>query len=208
MRTQTFRLLLFACLGFLLVADSTAQVICIDPGHPSEIGEGTTGKKLTELHANWVEAVLLKKRLERRGITVVMTKNSEKQYVANKARAETANKAHATLMVRLHCDSASGSGFTCYYPGQQGKINGFRGPTPEGRRGLLVDNGLKTDLATSVGAKHGALIGSIYSKVPVVLIEMVVLTNRKDEAFLSSVRGQDAMAAALEAGVVAALHAK
>ena len=129
-------------------------------------------------------------------------------------------------MVRLHCDSASGSGFTCYYPGQQGKINGFRGPTPEvlrashkmaqifhggvatALRGLLVDNGLKTDLATSVGAKHGALIGSIYSKVPVVLIEMVVLTNRKDEAFLSSVRGQDAMAAALEAGVVAALHAK
>ena len=74
-------------------------------------------------------------------------------------------------------------------------------------RGHLRDNGLKSDLATAVGAKQGALTGSIHSKVPVLLVEMCVLTNRKDEAFLASKSGHDRMVAALEAGTLAALSA-
>ncbi len=187
---------------------------------------GTSGKKLTEVHANWIEAILLKKRLEQRGIKVFLTKNSEKTLVKNKARAELANRVHADLMIRLHCDAASGTGFTTYCPTKQGNDRGFRGPSNEiikiswrkgkafhqafvaGLKGKLKDNGLKGDQATAVGARHGALIGSIYSQVPVVLVEMVVLTNRSDEAFLSSKKGQEAMADALAAGVLAALKAK
>jgi N-acetylmuramoyl-L-alanine amidase len=74
--------------------------------------------------------------------------------------------------------------------------------------GKLPSNGLKGDQATFVGSRHGALIGSIYSKVPVVLVEMVVLTNRKDETFLSSPEGQNAMADALAQATLAALKAK
>jgi N-acetylmuramoyl-L-alanine amidase len=210
----------------LLTCSGFAQVVCIDPGHPSEVGEGTRGKKLTELHANWIEALLLKDRLEKRGIKVVMTKHSEKEFVRNKARAETANNAHADLMVRLHCDSAVGSGFTCYYPAQKGTVNGVRGPSDEVMRsskvkatafhdavaaalkGKVQDNGLKGDIATAVGHKQGALTGSIYSKVPVVLIEMVVLTNHHDEAYLSTAVGQGAMADALAEGVITALKAR
>jgi N-acetylmuramoyl-L-alanine amidase len=202
---------------------SWAQVVCIDPGHPSEVGRGTEGKKLTEIHANWTQALLLKKRLQKLGFRVVMTKKSEAEFVRNKKRAEIANHAHADLMVRLHCDASSGSGFTSYAPSQQGSDHGFKGPSFQIIRssqakakifhealarsltGKLPDNGLKTDRATAVGAQHGALVGSIYSKVPVVLVEMVVLTNPKDEAFLRSAKGQAAMADALTAGVVAVL---
>jgi N-acetylmuramoyl-L-alanine amidase len=216
-----------ALLPFLVAAClAPAQVVCIDPGHPSEVGIGTQGKKLTELHANWMEALLLKQRLEKRGIKVVLTKHSEKEFVRNKNRAEVANKAHADLMIRLHCDSAIGSGFTTYYPSQKGSVSGFRGPTDQviqishakaeifhtalaaSLKGKLPDNGVKSDLKTAVGKKQGALTGSIYSKVPIVLVEMVVLTNAKDEAFLSSVKGREAMADALTAGVVAALKGK
>jgi N-acetylmuramoyl-L-alanine amidase len=119
-------------LSFLLLVGCTicsAQVVCIDPGHPSEVGEGTTGKKLTEMHAVWVEALLLKDLLEKKGMHVVLTKGSEKEFVRNKARAEVANKAHADYMVRLHCDSSSGSGFASYVPTQQGTSNGVRGPS-------------------------------------------------------------------------------
>ncbi len=211
---------------FLAAALTSAQVVCIDPGHPSEVGVGTTGKELSELHANWIEALLLKERLEKRGIKVVLTKQSEKQLVRNQARAETANRAKADLMIRLHCDAAVGSGFTVYFPAQQGVDRGFRGPSAQiiklsrskGKafhdvvaatlKGKLQDNGLKGDRATAVGAKHGALVGSIYSKVPVVLIEMVVLTNRADEAFLVSRKGREKMADALAEGVLAALKAK
>ncbi len=207
----------------MATALASAQVVCIDPGHPSEVGEGTTGRKLSEMHAVWVEAVLLKQRLEAQGITVVMTKKSEKEFVRNRARAEVANKAHADFMIRLHCDSSSGSGFASYVPTQAGVSEGVRGPSLTvirgsnnmGRafheafaaslKGKLRDNGLKSDLATAVGAKQGALTGSVFSKVPVVLVEMVVLTNRKDEAFLSSKAGQAAMADALASGVLAAL---
>lgn len=210
-------------LGILAGAVFLSPVVCIDPGHPSEIGRGTQGKRLTEIHAAWVEAGLLRKRLEARGIRVVLTKQSEGELVANRRRAEIANGAKADLMVRLHCDASPGSGFTCYAPMAAGHAGAVRGPSPAvlaasksaGARfhaamakllaGKLKDNGLKGDRATSVGAKHGALIGSIFSKVPVVLVEMVVLTNPKDEAFLASSSGQTAMAMALERGVLAAL---
>jgi len=217
------------CLWTALVisfVQSFAQTVCIDPGHPSEIGQGTTGRKLTEIHANWVEALLLKSRLESHGVKVVLTKNSEQEFVPNKRRAEIANLAHADLMIRLHCDSATGSGFTTYIPKQQGSIGGYRGPSPRiielsrvkgeafhaafasALHGRLQDNGLKGDQATAVGSRHGALIGSIYSKVPVVLVEMVVLTNPKDEAVILSKPGRRAVADALAAGVLAAFKAK
>lgn len=200
-----------------------SQTVCIDPGHPSEVGRGTSGKRLTEMHADWVEAMLLKDLLVKKGIRVVLTKKSEEQYVRNKARAEAANRAHADLLVRLHCDASSGTGFASYCPTQEGTAEGVRGPSPEvirlsqakgklfhaalaaGLKGKLRDNGLKSDLATAVGGKQGALTGSIFSKVPVVLVEMVVLTNPKDEEFLSNKAGQDAMAQALFDGVMAAL---
>jgi len=214
-------------LGLLLTAFASAQlqgkVICIDPGHPSEVGSGTHGKKLTEMGVVWKQALLVKQRLEKMGAKVVLTKQSEKQFVRNKARAEAANKAHADFMLRLHCDAASGSGFASYYPSQQGKSEGVTGPSPEllariapiarrfhaalsaGLKGRLNDLGLKTDLQTAVGGKQGALTGSVFSKVPVVLVEIVVLTNPKDEAFIGSKEGEEAMADALAAGVVAAV---
>ena len=215
----------FVCLILLSLSATflAAQVVCIDPGHPSEVGMGTQGKKLTEIHAAWVEANLLKSLLEKHGVRVVMTKNREGERVSNRRRAEIANRAKAHLMIRLHCDAASGSGFTNYYPAQPGKVGSVSGPSKwviaESRRkatafhlvmakalsGRLKNNGLRGDRATHIGAKQGALTGSIFSHVPVLLCEMVVLTNPKDEAFLTSRAGRNQMAQALYKGVLAAL---
>ena len=126
-----------------------------------------------------------------------------------------ANKAKANLMVRLHCDSEAGSGFAVFIPKKKGMTQGKTGPadgviTACGKvgpifhdelaarlKGKLKDNGLLPDTATAVGGKYGALIGSIFSEVPVVLIEMCRLSNKDDEAFISSQAGQRAMAKAL-----------
>jgi len=216
-------LLLLLLLAGIASAQLKGKVVCIDPGHPSEVGRGTQGKKLTEIGVAWRQAQLAKARLEKMGAKVVLTKNAEQKFVRNKARAETANKAHADFMLRLHCDAAAGSGFASYYPTQQGRSEGVTGPSPEllariapiarrfhaalaaSLKGKLPDLGLKSDLKTAVGGKQGALTGSVFSHVPVVLVEMVVLTNRKDEAFIGSPEGEAAMADALAAGVVAAL---
>jgi N-acetylmuramoyl-L-alanine amidase len=75
-------------------------------------------------------------------------------------------------------------------------------PLAAALEGMLKDNGIATDRSTAVGRKKGgALIGSIHSKVPVVLIEMVVLSSRRDAAFIKSESGQKAFAAALADGI-------
>src|SRR5687768_15869973 len=83
-------------------------VIVIDPGHPSEVGLGTRGKRVTEVRIVWAVAQHLRRLLERDGFSVVLTKRTMAQRVTNRRRAEIANDAHASLMVRLHCDAARG----------------------------------------------------------------------------------------------------
>lgn len=214
------------CLGLLagailLTGLSQAQTICIDPGHPSENGIGTQGKKETEVGVAWKVGLRLKKILEADGYTVVMTKSAERQKVTNARRAEIANKAHSDFMIRLHCDAGHGSGLASYYPGEVGSVGRSRGPSKEvisesraaGEKfhpavmkvlkGSLPDAGLHTDRKTKIGGKQGALTGSILSHVPVVLVEMCVLGNPKDEAFIATEAGKDKMARALAAGVEA-----
>lgn len=209
--------------SFITSAQAGQVVICIDPGHPSESGRGTTGRHLTEIQAAWDVSLLLAKNLELAGFRVVSTKSSPEEFVTNKRRAEIANLCHAALMVRLHCDADAGTGIASYAPDRQGIVNGVRGPSAtvieesqsaiaafhpaviKSLDGLLADRGMFADTSTRIGGKQGALTGSIYSQVPVVLVEMCVLTNPHDEAIISSAAGQRRIAAALASGVEAAV---
>jgi N-acetylmuramoyl-L-alanine amidase len=176
------------------------------------------------MQINFYVASLLATDLQRDGVKVIMTKNSLKLYLTNKRRALIANWAHANLFLRLHCDANSGSGFAVYYPGAPGvAADGTKGPSQhvinasriaankfhaglvEGIAGELVDNGVKTDAETAIGAKQGALTGSIYSECPTVLVEMLTLTNLKDEKWIMNRRHPAILAHALEKGVLAAL---
>lgn len=207
-------------------AVSAKPVICLDPGHPSEIGPGTRGKRITELEAVWLVAKELEPLLKNEGYTVVMTKKSMREKVTNKRRAEIANAAKADLMLRLHCDYAPGeSGFATFFADRQGRDGKVTGPSKEvlqrvkpmasafhqalgeALAGSLKDRGLRTEQKTAVGAKKGALVGSIHSKVPSILVEMAVLNNDSDDRFMASAAGRTKMARALVAGVKAALAA-
>ncbi|BDI31077.1 hypothetical protein CCAX7_31280 [Capsulimonas corticalis] len=198
-------------------------VVCVDPGHTSETSAGTQSRdgKLTERHLNWVVAVRLQKLLEAEGATVVMTKTSENEFVTNMRRAEIANNAHAALFLRLHCDSGGGRGFATYYPARQGTAHGVTGPSLSVLKasaaaasvfhkaaidqlgGALPDHGLRTEAGTRIGGKQGALTGSIFSKVPALTVEMVVLSNDRDYNFARTEAGQEKIAEALLAGVEA-----
>ena len=170
-------------------------VVCVDPGHTSETSQGTAScdGKLTERHVNWVVGLRLKALLESEGATVVLTKTSEGQVVANRRRAEIANAAHAALLLRLHCDSGEASGLATYYPDRQGRRFGVTGPSASviaaSRRAARVfqpaviaalggaerDAGIKGDSQTAVGGKQGALTGSIFFARP--------RTHRRDVRF-------------------------
>jgi N-acetylmuramoyl-L-alanine amidase len=197
--------------------------VCLDPGHTSETSAGTQSLdgKLTERHVNWVIAQDLRPLLEAAGAHVVLTKTSENEFVTNRRRAEIANAANANLFLRLHCDAASDSGIATFYPDRQGHVQGHVGPSPSviaaSRRAaqlfhpaaaaalhdVLADRGIKGDSATGVGARQGALTGSIFSKVPALTVEMVVLTNNHDYRFIRTHAGQERMTHALLAGIEA-----
>ncbi len=196
------------------------KVITIDPGHPSENGVGTRGKTQTEVEVCWDMAKRVAAVLSRKGARVTITRRSMNEVVTNRRRAEIASEAGSDLSIRLHCDAASGSGFSVYYPNRVGTVHGKSGPSERvlGQsksfatrfhenlvgelRGSLNNRGLMTERSTAIGAKQGALTGSIYSEVPVFLIEMVVLTNRKDEEWIGKSVNREfyatAIASALE----------
>lgn len=205
------------------VATASARtIVCIDPGHPSEVASGKNVQNGTsENRTNWAVATKLREELEARGYEVVMTKESEDELVRNKERALVANRARASLMIRLHCDASAERGFAVYYPDRQGRAkDGTKGPGPsvieesrlaaeamhsgmaEGLDGALEDNGVRTDFQTKVGRDQGgALTGSIFSEVPVVTIEMVVLSDDSDAEFIKTEEGQRRMAEAIAKGV-------
>lgn len=197
--------------------------ICVDPGH-SKATVGAHGARSTEYRVVWQVAGRLKAALEEVGAHVVLTKRRLDENVPNEERAAIANRAGAALFLRLHCDAGSDSGIATFYPDRQGVWGGLRGPGPgviaasrrlaarfhvamlQGLGGALPDRGVRTDAQTAVGGRQGgALTGSIYSRVPVLLVELCVLTNRKDEDFILSEEGQSRLVRALAAGVNAAL---
>lgn len=201
-------------------AAESDPVIAIDPGHPSETSSGTEIQNGTsEVHVAWQVALKLQQLLRDRGYTVVMTKSSEMQMVRNVERAGIGNRARAALMVRLHCDASSDSGFALYYPDRQGTAEGKTGPSLDVIRwsaaaaeslhagmapplaGQLKDGGVRGDSKTFVGSRQGALTGSIFSEIPVVLIEMVTLSNPRDAEFIKGETGQALMARAIADGL-------
>jgi N-acetylmuramoyl-L-alanine amidase len=205
----------------VLAATAFAQpVVTVDPGHPSEVADGA-GKQngTSEVHEAWEVGLKLRALLEEAGVKVVMTKARERELVKNRRRAEIANEAGSALMVRLHCDTAAGAGYALYYPDRKGHTQGVTGPddsiiVESGNAaramhagmaaelsGELHDNGVKGDSQTFVGGKQGALTGSIFSKVPAVTIEMVVLSNPRDAAWIRTSAGEAKMARALFAGI-------
>lgn len=202
------------------VVEAPAPIICVDPGHSRET-RGARGRHSSEYQITWQVALKLKAALESRGIRVAMTKDSVNQNMTNEERAAIANRVRAHLFVRLHCDAGSGAGAATFYPARQGETGGVRGPGPSvitasrqcarlfhpammrSLSGLLRDRGIRTEAQTQIGARQGALTGSIFSRVPVVLIEMCVLSNPHDEAFITSGYGQQSMAFSLADGVEA-----
>jgi len=151
------------------------------------------------MDAVWAIAIDLAGRLRRSGVSVVLTKARRTQMVTNRDRASVANRAGADLMLRLHMDASSDRGMAVVYPADEGIVGTVRGPSAEVRwrshaaakafhasvtrdlRGIVRDRGLWTDRRTSVGARYGALIGSIHSRVPSVLVEILTVTNQDDE---------------------------
>ena len=92
--------------------------------------------------------------------------------------------------------------------GSEAFVNTFHPAMIEAMGPDWTDLGIKGDSKTFVGSQQGALTGSIFSIIPVVTVEMAVITQPEDEAFIGSPEGQDRMARAIFAGLEAYFSSK
>jgi len=206
-------LLAFPCIAI--------ETVVIDPGHPSENGIGAKSPRgFQEIDINWQVACRIRSLLDTGNhLRVILTKSSSAEKVTNRCRAEIANAVSASLMLRIHCDSGHGHGATLYYPSCPGSLGNDHGPTPGicSASAIIASrlqttlsrflgarfrvNPLRTDLQTAIGSRQGALTGSIYSKVPVVTIELGYFDNPVDESFLTASETQHILAEALSTSI-------
>lgn len=200
-------------------------VVCIDPGHqgkantaPEPVGPGATETKpkvsggatgvttrVPEHEIALAISLKVRDRLERYGVTVVMTRTTANVDISNAQRAQVANNAAANLFLRIHADSstnASVHGVSTLYPG------GNEWVAPISQRSLKAAGVIQREMLESTGAadrslaERADLSGFNWATVPSVLVETGFLSNPAEDKKLSDPVYQDKLADGIARGVL------
>jgi N-acetylmuramoyl-L-alanine amidase len=199
------------------------QVIVIDAGHqahantasePIGPGSGTRKDKVTggttgrythipEYKINLEVALRLGKALRTAGYTVYMVRTTNDVNISNAARAKLANRKHASLFIRLHCDSAGSAtrGFLTLAPADKGYTKGIYKQSIKAAR-IIHAAVLKATGARNRGIdKRSDLSGFNWCTRPSVLFEMGNMDNRADDEALARASYQKKLVKGMVTGV-------
>jgi N-acetylmuramoyl-L-alanine amidase len=208
-------------------AAQSRPVVVIDPGHDlrgnpatEPIGPGSSALKikdgggthgvvsgLREADLNLRVALRLRTLLERAGLRVVMTREKTAgTSIGNVARARIANRAGASLFLRIHADGStdpSARGTHTLYPAMR------RGWTDdvyaESKRAARI---VQAELRAALGFPDRGLqersdfTGFNWANVPVILVEMGFMTNPTEDRLLATATYQRRAAAGLCRGTL------
>lgn len=207
------------------------KVVVIDAGHQSKadlrlepIGPGSKIRKprvaggtsgvvthKPESLINLQVALKLRDELKKRGVKVIMIRTSQKVDIANSQRAKIANAAHADLLIRIHCDGTTDPsihGLLTLVPGK----NKWTGPIV--KRSSRAGHDIQSaTLATTHAKNRGVtprtdMSGFNWAKVPSVIVEMGVMTNRAEDRLLASKGYQAKLANGMSNGIMLFLAGK
>lgn len=184
-------------------------LVVIDPGHQEKanlnlepIGPGATEKKykVTDGTTGVVTkkresvlvleaAVMLKEKLEAKGIQVLMTRTSHDVDISNKERATFANDHQADLFLRLHADGSENQaqkGFAVLTPAE-GNTYTKEIYAESLQVSQIIVKKMKENSQVKVnGIKfRDDLSGFNWSKVPGVLLELGFMSNPEEDQKLS-----------------------
>lgn len=143
------------------------------------------------------------------GADVVMVRTSESVDISNSERARIGNEAHADLVVRVHQSfSPDGSlaGVTAFYPSGNAWVAGIEAASKDAAQRL------EDAVVQAVGAKRRGIVGRAdlsgfnYSQVPAVMIECGYLSNRVEDAQMSSEVYRTKLSNGIAAGVMGYLR--
>ncbi|MGC4018128.1 MAG: N-acetylmuramoyl-L-alanine amidase [Muricomes sp.] len=209
--------------------EKKSKVIVLDPGHSAVVAEGTeplgpgspeqkaadtsgtsgisSGVPEYELTLNI--SVQLKKELENRGYTVLMTRESNDIPMSCIARAEVANNAGADAYVRIHANgsddqAARGAMTICTTPGSPYVPELY---TPSRQLSDLIIH----QLCETTGCKNegvwetDSMSGNNWSKVPVTIVEMGYMTNPEEDMLMQTPEYQEKIVQGIAAGIDAFL---
>jgi N-acetylmuramoyl-L-alanine amidase len=188
-----------------------SPVVVIDPGHDlranlqtEPIGPGSSTRKikdgggtrgvvsgLTEAQLNLAVARRVRALLEGAGVEVVMTRTrTAGASMGNIARARIANRARASLFLRIHADGSedpSARGTHTLYPALRA---GWTDDVyADSRRAARI---VQRELVSSLGFPDRGLqeradfTGFNWADVPAILVEMGFMTNATDDRLLAT----------------------
>ena len=166
---------------------------------------GTSGKNQTEEQLNLAVALKLEAALKKKGAVVHMTRETHETTRSNIDRATFANDLGADISVKLHADGSENTsvkGVLMLVPGGQyiKDKNVITKSDTAGKRVLeaVVDATGAVNRGVSV---RNDMTGFNWSTVPVILLEMGVMTNPEEDALLETGKYQDKIVAGIINGL-------
>lgn len=206
-------------------------VVVIDAGHGgSDKGASGPTADEKDINLKVADKVAARLEKKMKNVQVVRTRTSDR-YVSLADRCRKANNAGADLFVSIHCDSSEGvttvEGATVYVPQHKNDLStasqsGSEAKDPEqdanasgpasrdaakmiaasSRAGSLIMDRLTADAGrTRRGVRKRDFFVLRFTQMPAVLVELDFICNEKQEKYLKSDKGQDALADAIVSGV-------
>lgn len=188
--------------------ESKQKVIVIDAGHQKKantklepIGPGAKQKKMKvaggatgtytkqkEYNLNLKVAKLLEKKLKGKGYKVIMIRTKNNVNISNSKRAKIANEANADAFIRIHANADTTSKTNGVLTLCQTKNNKYNKKLYKKSYKLsksILKSIVKETGANSLGVERTDTMSGInWAQVPVTIVEMGFLTNKKEDKLL------------------------
>jgi N-acetylmuramoyl-L-alanine amidase len=189
--------------------------VMLDPGHGRK-DTGAIGSRFKEKDIVLQIARRLKRKLEKAGYKVVMTRNDD-TFLSLKERADLCKKLKPDIFISIHCNSAkakSARGLETYCLTPAGEAS-FGANKPQSAKELgnatdkanaklaydIQKHALRSTGATDRGVKHARFFVLKNILCPGVLIETGFISNYSEESILASSRYQEKIADGILDGV-------
>jgi N-acetylmuramoyl-L-alanine amidase len=205
--------------------DNSKFTIVIDAGHQkhqnsdkepigpgaktkkAKVSSGTQGKYtgVPEYKVNLSVAVKLRDILEEQGFKVIMIREKNDVDISNAERAGIANDKKADVFIRLHCNGSTNSSIHGILTICPTKKNPYCSDIYKESRKL--SDAVLSSVCEATGAKNNKIMetdtmsGINWSKVPVTIVEMGYMTNKKEDYKLTDSKYQDKLAKGLAQGI-------